>query len=324
MSMKKIAFFREKRFENNNFHNTDIDKNLSPFNEIVKINGKENTISFDKLSWRYDKDEFIILCRKQLSIFCLLDYIQLFIKRRKNKKYHILLEPFVVAPLWYSNIFHTFFEKVFTWKDDLMKKKYIKMIRPQSYFWLQEKVEFKNKRFIVLMNANKYSYFCNELYSERVNFIKYCENNNKNLDIYWSWWEKANFKQKIFGFKKFYWYKWKVDNKIKTIWNYKFNVCFENMKNTSWYITEKIRDSFKAKTVPIYWWASNITEYIPEDCFIDYRKYVWKNNELFSFLETMNEEAYDNYIKNIEIFLQTDHAKKWFDAQWAKKFIKDI
>lgn len=320
--MKKIAFFREKRFENNNFYNTNIDENLSPFKALVDINGKENTISYDQLDSRDDKDEFIILCWLTFSLYSLLKYLILFIKYRKNRKYYVILEPIVVAPLAYSIIFHKFFEKILTWKDSLVdNNKYIKIFRPQSYYGIQEEKQFGSKKFTVLINANKWSMFHNELYSERIKIVQYFENNNKNIDVYWSWRNKPNFKQKILGFQKITWYKWRVENKIDTISSYKFNICFENMKDTPWYITEKIRDSLKAKTIPIYRWASNITDYIPENCFIDYRKYIWNNEELLNFLENMTEESYNNYIKNIEIFLDSDAARKWFDKQRAENFI---
>lgn len=321
--MKKIAFFRDKRFENNNFYNVDIDRNLSPFLELVKINGEENTLSIDKINIRKDKNDFIIVCRKTLSIFSLLDYVRLFIQYRKNIKYYIILEPIVVAPLWYSKLFHLFFDKILTRKDDLIdNNKYFKFTRPQSYSWLQDSKPFHSRKLIVLMNANKWSPFPHELYSERVKFIRYCEKHTKDFDLYGWWWNKANFQQKICGFNLFPSYKWRAGNKIETIWNYKFNVCFENMKDTPWYITEKIRDSFKAKTIPIYRWASNIIEYVPAGCFIDYREYIWKEYKLFEFLEGMSEEIYNNYIRNIESFLETNKTQKRFDKERARDFIK--
>ena len=76
----KIAIFWEKRFEDNNFYNLNIDKNLSPFAEIVQINGSENTISVDLLESRINKDEFVIFCFLTLSIFSICEYLKLFWK----------------------------------------------------------------------------------------------------------------------------------------------------------------------------------------------------------------------------------------------------
>ncbi len=65
----KIAVFWEKRFENNYFYNLSIDKNLSPFSEMVKINGSKDTVSVDILESRIDKNEFVMFCFLTLSVF---------------------------------------------------------------------------------------------------------------------------------------------------------------------------------------------------------------------------------------------------------------
>lgn len=49
-----------------------------------------------------------------------------------------------------------------------------------------------------------------------------------------------------------------VFSKHDTLSKYKFSVCFENGKNLSGFITEKIFDCFSAGTIPIYWGADNI------------------------------------------------------------------
>ena len=47
-------------------------------------------------------------------------------------------------------------------------------------------------------------------------------------------------------------------------------------------VSEKIFDCFAAGNVPIYWGASNVTDYIPEDCFIDMRSFS-SFEELYQF-----------------------------------------
>ncbi len=95
------------------------------------------------------------------------------------------------------------------------------------------------------------------------------------------------------------------------------------MCNTSGYITEKIWDSFKAKTVPIYWGASNIEDYVPKNCYIDYRDFL-DFEKLYTFLSNMTEIEYNTYIGNIESFLETKEAKRWFDLGWATEFMGKI
>lgn len=324
--MKKLAIFWEKRFENNNFYNIEIDKNLSPFLEFSKYNWFENTISSNLLQWRKDKADFIILCFLTFSIFSIKNYITLFLKYPKNKKYLFLFEPKVVAPISYMKIIHIFFNKIYTWNDYLIdNKKYFKFIWFQSrHSFIEKKLNFNKKLFLTLINWNKVSFIKNELYSEREKAIRYFENNNIEFDLYGTNWNRKNLKQKIFWFTPYKSYKWKVDNKIEILSNYKYNICFENMKNTPWYITEKIWDSFKAKSVPIYWWASNIEKYIPENCFIDFRKFNWDYKILVNYILNIKEVEYNTIINNIEDFLQTEKAQKWFDEKWAQDFINKL
>lgn len=323
--MKKIAIFWDKRFENNNFYNLDIDKNLKPLLDLVNINWYDNTISSNILDSRKDKDDFIILCFLTISVFSIKDYIKLFIKFPKNKKYLYLWEPKVVAPLSYLRIIHLFFNKIYTWNDDLINnKKYFKFCYPQSsHNFLKEK-DFNQKKFLTLINWNKASFVKDELYSQREKAIRYFEENNIEFDLYWTNWDKKNLKQKIFWFKKFISYRWKIDDKIDVLSSYKFNICFENQKNTPWYITEKIWDSFKAKSVPIYWWASNIEKYIPKNCFIDFREFDWDYEKLVIFLKSIKEVEYNKYIENINIFLNSKEAQKWFNENWARDFLNNI
>ncbi len=64
--------------------------------------------------------------------------------------------------------------------------------------------------------------------------------------------------------------------KLERMNTFKFNICLENCYNEMWswdYITEKLFDCFKAKCIPIYKGAYNIEKLIPEDLYIDFRKY---------------------------------------------------
>lgn len=173
------------------------------------------------------------------------------------------------------------------------------------------------------MNANKFSLGKNELYSFREKIIRYFEAQKTEFDLYGPGWGKPNLKQRIFGYMPYPSWKGRADNKIVTISQYKFNICFENMSDTPGYMTEKIWDSFKAKTVPVYWGASNIEEYIPKSCFIDYRDFL-DFKKLESFLLTMTEVQYNEYIQNIETFIESQYAKKWFDRDWAESFLKSL
>lgn len=324
--MKKIAIFWDKRFENNNFKNVELGNTLNPFLEIAKINGIENTISSNLLQEREDKDDFIIVCLLTISRLNIVQYIKMFREFPKNKKYLIAYEPPIVAMLNYSRLSHMFFDRVYTWNDSLVdNKKYFKFIHHNTLIDAENvpNIEFSQKKFLSLINGNRVAFWKNELYSKRDKFIRYAEKNHLDFDLYGRWWDRPNSLQKIIWYIPYTSYRGSVDDKIGTLAGYKFNICFENMSNTPGYITEKIFDSFKARSVPVYWGASNIEKYIPKNCFIDYRDFL-DFDKLLVFLLKMNENEYNSYIKNIEVFLLSKKAKIWFDKDWAEDFIKSL
>jgi hypothetical protein len=112
--MKKIAILWNKRFYKNNFYNTKIDSNLKPYYHLAKINGFNNTISYDLLKNKKDKNEYTILCFLTLSIFNFKKYINLFFNYPKNKKIFFIFEPYVGAPLNHCKLLHKLFYRVYT------------------------------------------------------------------------------------------------------------------------------------------------------------------------------------------------------------------
>lgn len=85
--------------------------------------------------------------------------------------------------------------------------------------------------------------------------------------------------------------------KYRALNNYKFNIIIENAIVDN-FISEKILDSFLSLTVPVYLGSPEIKKWIPESCFIDIRDYK-SNAELISFLERMDDEAYESYLSSI-------------------------
>lgn len=99
--------------------------------------------------------------------------------------------------------------------------------------------------------------------------------------------------------------------KLKKLNEYKFSLCFENCYHEVWswdYITEKIFDCFKAKTIPVYLGCYNIESHIPSEFFIDFRKFN-STNDLVAFLRSLTNE---------QIQLMTDNAYQWVQkSQWG-------
>ena len=90
------------------------------------------------------------------------------------------------------------------------------------------------------------------------------------------------------------------------------------------YITEKIFDCFKARSVPIYWGASDIEKYIPKDCFIDFRDFA-SYEDLLNFLTSIDEKRYNFYIDNIEKLLaDKKFLSQWFEVGFSKFFLEHV
>ncbi len=63
---------------------------------------------------------------------------------------------------------------------------------------------------------------------------------------------------------------------LQKINEYKYCACFEGTYHSLWssgFITERILNCFRAKTMPIYIGCYEIENYVPERFFIDFRKY---------------------------------------------------
>lgn len=89
------------------------------------------------------------------------------------------------------------------------------------------------------------------------------------------------------------------------------------------YITEKIFDSFFSGCIPVYWGANNIETYIPENCFIDKRKFL-SYEDLYSYMKEMSDEEYIGYINNIQAFLKSDLSSPFKAETFAEKVVSEV
>jgi hypothetical protein len=106
------------------------------------------------------------------------------------------------------------------------------------------------------------------------------------------------------------------ENKIDTISNFKYCLCYENMKYPG-YITEKIIDAFVAGTVPIYLGASDVEKYIPENCYIDIRKF----NDYYGlkkYIDSISETQWINLVQNGRDFLISKEGRHFTYQSYAE------
>lgn len=204
------------------------------------------------------------------------------------------------------------FNTVFTWDDDLLNNINKKFMYPYYFEKKWGGMDASGKKLLVNISGNKTSKHKKELYSEREKVIRYFEKND-NFEIYGPGWESKNYKN----------YKGLADSKADVYHKFKFALCLENMKDVKGYITEKILDCFSFGIVPIYQGASNIDEYIPRDCYIDYSKFS-SVQDLEKFLLDMPDSVYKGYIDNIQKFLESDKVKPFQATTFIDTITEDV
>lgn len=225
--------------------------------------------------------------------------------KNKNKSVLIMQEPEVVFPQSYNWNNHKYFDRVLTWDTGIIdNKKYFQFYYPQVKPDNVRFIPYNQKKKLTMICGNKNSSDRNELYSERKKVIDYYENNNQGFDLYGFGWETDGLKN----------YCGVVDDKLATLTKYKFSICFENMKSKSGYITEKLFDSFFSGCIPIYYGAEDISRYVPNNTFIDYRNFN-SISELDCFLNKMKKDEYEQIQRKILEYLVSDSFKSLFSIE---------
>ncbi|WP_305863603.1 glycosyltransferase family 10 domain-containing protein [Aliarcobacter butzleri] len=254
-----------------------------------------------------------------------------------QKSYLLIFESELIRPDNWNLKNHKYFNKIFTWKDDIIdNKKYFKFNFAQEIPKTINKEVSKKEKLCTLIAGNKKVNHPFELYSKRIEAIRWFEKNHPNdFDFYGIGWDEFRSENKYVNillrksklskmFKpSFSSYKGKVDSKKEVLEKYKFAICYENARDISGYITEKIFDCFFAGCVPIYWGANNIKEHIPKDCFIDKREFE-SYEELYKYIKNISDEEYIKYLDNIEIFLNSEKAYKFSSECFAKTIVENI
>jgi len=107
-------------------------------------------------------------------------------------------------------------------------------------------------------------------------------------------------------------------DKLTALGDGRFSLILENCVYPG-YVTEKIFDAFRAGTVPIYLGAPDIEDFVPPDCFIDFRRFA-NPDSLWKELAEMSETQWSNYRQNIRFFLQSSlyrqHLEENVASQW--------
>lgn len=199
------------------------------------------------------------------------------------------------------------YRKVFTYDHRIVDgKKYIFSLLPYAFENTDLVCFPKEKSKLIAFVATNFDEDSEKvsLYPMRREVIKwFLENHPDDIEIYGRGWENLESQLSPMGQRSLLkCNRGIIDDKIKALLPIRFTLVLENASHPG-YISEKIFDAMKAGSVPIYYGAPNVTDYIPADTFIDYRNFS-SLDELYDFVKNMPEDVYQTYLNNIQTFIQ--------------------
>ena len=204
---------------------------------------------------------------------------------------------------------------------------------PQSYARVHSEYWGRSERaFLVMINSNKLPRLrVNELYTARLHAVEYFHRFGE-IDLYGPNWDRmpnrvgktwvpatARRMYRVLWEARQRWrpdplyaaavgaWKGKAASKADTLSRYTFALCFENQVLKGW-ITEKIFDCFFSGTVPVYWGAPDVDEFVPPDAFIDMSQFE-HFAALREFLRTLSPAAVQRYRDAGRAFVESEKFK---------------
>jgi hypothetical protein len=212
------------------------------------------------------------------------------------------------------------FPVVLTWNDAVIDGRHIVKYRlpvPEQYL-PPPMVRFSEKKLLVNISCNKYSRAPGELYSARRESIEYFEQHNPDgFDLYGVGWLGDSSPGRASGRgKRHPSYRGTVRNKWDVLPQYKFSLCYENSRDQSGCVTEKIFDCLRSDCMPIYWGAPNISTYVDDDVFIDRRKFA-SNEALAEFIVSISEKQYETWRAAVARYLASERFRQFLSSAFV-------
>lgn len=240
--------------------------------------------------------------------FCYVDRIVLrnICRYPKKKLVLLVLEPPSLMPFLYRPNLKNFFGTIYTMLDDLVDhRSYFKLHHPVPLEKpLEDIPDFDHKKLCVMILSNLKNDHLLDIYAERRKVASFFTNEDE-FDLYGSNWE---------GFDR--WKKNESGHQFSILKNYRFCFAYENTRDLPGYITERIFNAFFCGCVPIYWGASNITDYVPKECFIDRREFL-SHEDLYRYIKNIDRKTYQAYLDAAQQYLKSSKAQLFSPTHFA-------
>jgi hypothetical protein len=259
----------------------------------------------------------------------------------------------IVEPSIYQALpdVQAYFKRLYSWSDSASLERFSgQPLRLKQFVWPQvfddvyeDLWSVTKRKFLVMINANKLPrVYWNELYTERMRAVEFFGRRNE-IDLFGVGWNGPPYRvgrswipytfRSIGRRVQSRWYRFRPNplltaaqrayrghaaSKSRTLGSYTFALCFENAIIKGW-ITEKIFDCFSCGTIPIYWGAPEITDYIPAECFIDRRKFS-TYDDLRNFLHFLTETQIREYKENAREFIRSEKFRRFSKEAFVNIF----
>ncbi len=221
---------------------------------------------------------------------------------------------------------------------------------PQAYGDVHTELwERGARRFLVMISGNKLPrLYVRELYTERLRAIEFFERFDE-IDLYGVGWEGPPFRlgetwvpatlRRVDRAARVRWrrlrppsdavwkavsnaYRGPVASKARTMSEYTFAICFENMVLEGW-VTEKIFDCLFCGTVPVYLGAPDIERWVPQDCFVDMRRFGGYD-ELREYLRQLSPNEIAAFREAGREYVRSDRYRPFTKQQFADLILRIV
>jgi alpha(1,3/1,4) fucosyltransferase len=193
----------------------------------------------------------------------------------------------------------------------------------------------ENRKFLVMINHNRTPALSwHELYTERMRAVEFFARTGE-IDLYGRGWDGPSFwtgmppwvpgtAQHALRFLQKQWERlrpdpllraartvWKgsVPSKLDALGDYTFSLVFDNSILNGW-VTEKIFDCLVVGTIPIFWGAPDVGEFVDPGCFIDMRRFSGYP-ELRAYLKGLGPREIAEYRANARAYLDSPRFRQF-------------
>ncbi len=227
---------------------------------------------------------------------------------------------------------------IFTSRDDIIDGAKFLPIRFAQQLRPPLKRPWADRKFACMVSGNKASSHPDELYSRRLDLIRWYDGRHPDIfDLFGAGWDAPapsslpmRVARRLLGLRsllapKLKVYRGTIGQKLETLAGYRFNFCYENFSSPDGWITEKIFDAMFAGCVPVYWGPGNVGSHIPATCYVDASK-LSEPQKVHELLASLDDTQCNDIVESIDSYLRSDQAIEFsvttFVATVAQHLVK--